>query len=193
MSMPQILGVTGSIGMGKTTVSTLLSQLFNAPIFDADQHVAILYNSSEVISSVAHHYPEYIQNDKIDKILLSEQAFTDVKLRVFLEKTFYPLLRSQLNVFIKTANYRKFRYLILDIPLLFEAKFNSYCTKTITVHCHPSIQRQRVLRRSNMTIEKLQQINQLQWPTHQKIALSDHNINTGQHKGAIVQQLKLLY
>ena len=165
-----IIGITGSIGMGKTTVACMLRQL-RIPVFDADSEVKeILENNERAKNEINKVWPKVIikekRRKKINKILLSEIIFRNKKNREKLEKIIHPLVEKKRNVFIK--NYHKSYIIALDIPLLYETGLDKICDEIFLAYTNEIEQKARVLARSNMSEEMFNSIKRAQWDTEKK-------------------------
>ena len=166
-----IIGITGSIGMGKTTVSKMLEML-KIPVFDSDQKVKrILEDNRIVIKKILKTWPDTISKNrkkaKIDKVALSNKIFKNKKDRVKLENIIHPIVNKEKDQFLK--NFKKNRIVGLDIPLLYETGADKQCDYIFLVNTTKKIQRKRVLMRPNMTEEKFNLINNSQWSFKKKI------------------------
>ena len=165
-----IIGITGSIGMGKTTVSKMLEML-KIPVFDSDQKVKrILEDNRIVIKKILKTWPDTISKNrkkaKIDKVALSNKIFKNNKDRVKLENIIHPIVNKEKDQFLK--NFKKNRIVGLDIPLLYETGADKQCDYIFLVNTTKKIQRKRVLMRPNMTEEKFELINDSQWSFKKK-------------------------
>ena len=165
-----IIGITGSIGMGKTTVSKMLKML-KIPVFDSDQNVKrILEDNRIVIKKILKTWPDTISKNrkkaKIDKVALSNKIFKNNKDRVKLENIIHPIVNKEKDQFLK--NFKKNRIVGLDIPLLYETGADKQCDYIFLVNTTKKIQRKRVLMRPNMTEEKFELINDSQWSFKKK-------------------------
>ena len=165
-----IIGITGSIGMGKTTVSKMLEML-KIPVFHSDQKVKrILEDNRIVIKKILKTWPDTISENrkkaKIDKVALSNKIFKNNKDRVKLENIIHPIVNKEKDQFLK--NFKKNRIVGLDIPLLYETGADKQCDYIFLVNTTKKIQRKRVLMRPNMTEEKFELINDSQWSFEKK-------------------------
>ena len=165
-----IIGITGSIGMGKTTVSKMLEML-KIPVFDSDQKVKrILEDNRIVIKKILKTWPDTISKNrkkaKIDKVALSNKIFKNNKDRVKLENIIHPIVNKEKDQFLK--NFKKNRIVGLDIPLLYETGADKQCDYIFLVNTTKKIQKKRVLMRPNMTEEKFELINDSQWSFKKK-------------------------
>ena len=165
-----IIGITGSIGMGKTTIAQMLRR-FSIPIFDSDNEVKnILENDDNVKSQIIEIWPNVkIREDnrtKIDKTLLSKIIFSKKTNRKKLERIIHPLVKMKRDVFIKN-NYNSF-IMALDIPLLYETGTDKICDEVFLTYTNQIKQRERVLARANMSEDVFNFINKVQWDTEKK-------------------------
>ena len=161
-----IIGITGSIGMGKTTIAKILN-FCKIPIFDADEEVKkILDNNVSIINKIKSKWPEciYLQNNKeiIDKKKLGKIIFNNTKEKEKLEKIIHPIINKKRNIFLQEKKKDKFRLVGLDIPLLYETKTNKICNYILLASASESTQKDRVLKRDGMTIDKFNKINKNQ-------------------------------
>lgn len=180
----KIIGVTGSIGMGKTTISSML-RLVGIPIFDSDEYVrTILEENKCVIEKIFKLWPDTVsilqKKKKINKLLLSEKVFKSRKNRKILENIIHPIVQKQRDIFIH--NHKKSKIIGLDVPLLYETGTDKICDYIFLVNALKKIQRKRVLARPNMTEEKFKQINNAQWTFEQKKKMKPFIINTSYGK-----------
>ena len=160
-----IIGITGSIGMGKTTISAMF-RFLNIPVFDSDKEVKeILENNKKVKEKIADIWPETIisfQNEKkINKVLLSNKIFKTKHEKKTLEKIIHPLVKIKRKVFIKKN--KECYFVGLDVPLLYETGSDKECHYIFLANTSTKKQKERVLKRQNMTEEKFNLINNSQW------------------------------
>ena len=161
-----IIGITGSIGMGKTTIAKILD-FCKIPIFDADEEVKkILDNNVSIINKIKSKWPDciYLQNNKeiIDKKKLGKIIFNNTKEKEKIEKIIHPIINKKRNIFLQEKKKEKFRLVGLDIPLLYETKTNKICNYILLASASESTQKDRVLKRDGMTIDKFNKINKNQ-------------------------------
>ena len=165
-----IIGITGSIGMGKTTVSKML-EILKIPVFDSDQKVKeILEKNSKVIKKILKIWPDTVLKNqkqaKIDKVALSNKIFKNKREKRKLENIIHPIVNKEKDQFLK--NFNKHRIVGLDIPLLYETGSDKKCDYIFLVNTTKKNQRKRVLLRPNMTEEKFELINNSQWSLKKK-------------------------
>ena len=175
-----IIGITGSIGTGKTTVSKMFKAL-NIPVFDSDKEVKeILDKNHLVIEKISKVWPDVISTNytqrKIDKIVLSNKVFRNQKERKKLENIIHPLVEKERNMFLR--NFGNFEIVGLDIPLLYEVGMNKTCDYVFLTYTSKKIQKKRVLMRPNMTEKKFELVNNAQWSFEKKAKEKPFIINT---------------
>ena len=160
-----IIGITGSIGMGKTTISAMF-RFLNIPVFDSDKEVKeILEKNKKVKEKIADIWPETIisfqKEIKINKVLLSNKIFKTKHERKTLEKIIHPLVKIKRKGFIE--KYKECYFVGLDVPLLYETGSDKECHYIFLANTSTKKQKERVLKRENMTEEKFNLINNSQW------------------------------
>ena len=165
-----IIGITGSIGMGKSTVANMLKQ-FKIPVFDSDEEVRdILENNNGVKKQIYDLWPDVILTEtnekKIDKNLLGRKIFGNIKYRKTLESIIHPKVKERRNTFIKSVD--KSPIVALDVPLLYETGTDKICDDIFLVYTNEKTQKKRVLARSSMTQKKLDLIKKAQWNDQKK-------------------------
>lgn len=188
-----ILGLTGSIGMGKSTTATMFRR-FGIPVHDADQRVHdLMAPSGLAFASIAKAFPEALIDGEINRQVLGPLVFKDpVKLKK-LESILHPLVRAEETGFLKTAALRGVPLVVLDIPLLFETDSDRRCDAVVVVTAPMFIQRQRVMVRPTMTVEKFNAIIAKQMSDSLKRELADFIIQTGLgHYHALRDMQKML-
>ena len=173
----KILGLTGSIATGKSFVAEEFRKK-KVKIFSADQEVANLLLEPRV-SIIIKSTPELansIKDDLVDKVLLSNIVFNNIKALKKLEDILHPLINEKRNSFIK-ENIKE-KIILFEIPLLFEKSYQSSCDKIITTCCSEKTQKERALRRKNIDINRLSFIIKQQMPSNIKARLTDYLIYT---------------
>ena len=165
-----VIGITGSIGMGKTTVSNMLT-ILKIPVFDSDKKVKeILDKNQKVRRKISKIWPDTISGnnnqEKIDKIALSNKIFKSNSAKVKLENIIHPIVEKERTLFLKKFN--KCSIVGLDVPLLYETGTDKKCDYIFLVNTTRNIQKKRVLMRPNMTEEKFELINNSQWSFKKK-------------------------
>ena len=175
-----IIGITGSIGMGKTTVSSML-KILNIPIFDSDNEVKTILEKNElVIDKIQKIWPDVVSSKKkrkkINKFFLGDKVFNNKKNRKLLERIIHPIIEEKRIKFIR--EYYKSKIIGLDTPLLYETKTNEICNYIFLVNTSKKIQQKRVLKRPKMTKEKFDFINNAQWSYEKKKKMKPFVVNT---------------
>ena len=189
-----IIGLTGSIGMGKSTTSDMFKAL-GIPVTSADEIVHELYRS-EAAPLIEREFPGTAPDGVVDRELLAEKLMAQPELFPRLEAIIHPLVRAREKQFVDAARKRGEPMVLLDIPLLFETGATDRVDTVVVVSCAPEIQRERVMARPGMTAEKFEAILKRQVPDAEKRARADHVIDTGggieaarQQVAAIVEKL----
>ena len=175
-----IIGVTGSIGMGKTTVSSML-RFMNIPVFDSDREVKIILEKNyEIIEKIYKIWPKTIyfsERQKIvDKSVLSDIIFNDPGSRKKLEDIIHPIIKNERDIFLK--KHDSSNIVGLDVPLLYETGTDKMCDYIFLVNTSKKIQKKRVLSRKNMTENKFNLINNTQWDFERKKKENPLIVNT---------------
>ena len=172
-----VIGLTGSIGMGKTTTAKLFAEE-GVPVCDSDAVVHELYQN-EAVGPIANIFPDAVKDGAVDRDRLSTILRENPAQFPALEKIVHPLVRAKQDAFVEAQRENGERFALLDIPLLFETKAESRVNAIVVVSCAAEIQRQRVLSRPGMTEEKFQMILARQMPDWEKREKADFLIDTG--------------
>ncbi|MFN3501368.1 MAG: dephospho-CoA kinase [Allorhizobium sp.] len=172
-----IVGLTGSIGMGKSTTAALFADE-GVPVNDADRVVHELYRS-EAVAPIAGLFPDAIVEGIVDRAKLSANLAKNPAKFKELEAIVHPLVRDKEHAFLDEQSALGHALVLLDIPLLFETGREKRVDRIVVVSCEPELQRERVLARPGMTEEKFQLILSRQVPDAQKRARADYVIDTG--------------
>ena len=186
-----ILGLTGSIGMGKTTTAGFFEEA-GVPVYNADRAVHELYESKPVIENLSRIFPDCLTDGRIDRSKLSKTIVKDPSKLAILEKFIHPLVRKKEKDFVKMHRDRGDPLVVLDIPLLFEKGPDGRVDKIAVVSAPPEVQRQRVLARSGWDNEKLNRILSRQISDEEKRKRADFVIDTGKSLDDARQQVKHL-
>lgn len=173
-----IIGLTGSIGMGKTTTARLLAQE-GAAVFDADAVVADLYAAGgAAVGPVEDAFPGAVKDGAIDREALTEALRGDPAGFERLETIVHPLVSAAREDFFRDARAAGVEFAVLDVPLLFEVGLHDQVDVVMVVTAPHPLQRERVLARPGMTQEKLDAILARQLPDSEKRARADIVIDT---------------
>lgn len=171
-----ILGLTGSIGMGKSTTAKMFAEM-GVPVNDADAAVHALYQG-EAVAPIEAAFPGTTKTGSVDRAELSRQLANDPSLFKTLEAIVHPLVREKERVFLQRNRDAGAPLVVLDIPLLFETKAEGRVDAVAVVTCDPEIQKERVLKRPGMTEEKFALILSRQVPDQEKRAKANYIIDT---------------
>jgi dephospho-CoA kinase len=173
-----VVGLTGSIGMGKSTTAKLFAEAGIA-VNDADAVVHDLYQS-DAVAAIGSAFPGSAIQGKVDRQELARQLAVDPGRFKELEAIVHPLVRSRELAFLNARQAAGDEIVLLDIPLLFEVGGESRVDVIVVATCDPQIQRARVLARPGMTVEKFKLILSRQIPDQVKRKKADFLIDTGQ-------------
>ena len=171
-----ILGLTGSIGMGKSTTAKLFAEA-GVPVYDADAAVHRLYES-EAAPAIEAAFPGTTANGRVDRNRLSAQVVHDPSAMRRLEQIVHPMLGASRQKFLDDAERSGAPVAVVDVPLLFETGGEKRVDAVVVVTTTPEIQRQRILSRDNMTGEKLDAILARQLPDAEKRKRADFVVDT---------------
>lgn len=177
MSKPIIIGLTGSIGMGKSTVAAMFADA-GIPVFDADAAVRAMQGpGGELISAIEAAFPGSTGPEGVDRDRLGHQVFADNEALTRLEAIVHPAVAAKRAAFLE--QHADKRAVVFDIPLLFERGGHESVDLVVVVSAPEAVQRARVLARPGMTEQKFAHIFGLQLHDSQKRARADHVIDTG--------------
>ncbi|HCK85009.1 MAG TPA: dephospho-CoA kinase [Hyphomonadaceae bacterium] len=179
-----VIGLTGSIGMGKSTVAAMFAEE-GAPVFDSDAAVHALYApGGAAIAPVEQAFPGVLKSGAIDRAALSARVVGNEAAMKALEAIVHPLVAAAQRDFLEAAREAGAECVVLDIPLLLESRKPHAVDKVVVVSAPADVQRARVLARPGMTVEKFEAILARQMPDAEKRARADFVIDTG---GALEQ------
>lgn len=175
-----ILGLTGSIGMGKSTVAAMFREQ-KIPVFDADAEVHRLQGpGGALVNLIEQAFPGTARQGGIDRAVLSRYVLGDKGALHQLERIVHPAVAVARRNFLR--RHRAKPLVVLDIPLLYEKKMQRLVDEVAVVSAPAWMQRKRVLARAGMSPAKLANIRALQVPDAVKRARADHVIDTGIHR-----------
>lgn len=173
-----IVGLTGSIAMGKSVAAGLLRRR-RLPVHDADAAVhALIGPGGSAVARVAAEFPGCLRNGAIDRQELGRRVFGDDMALRRLEAILHPLARKASAAFVAAAARRRCRVVVLDVPLLFETGAERRVDAVIVVSAPDWLQRRRALRRTGMTDAKLDAILARQVPDRMKRRRADHVVTS---------------
>jgi dephospho-CoA kinase len=171
-----ILGLTGSIGMGKSTTAKLFEEA-GVPVYDADAAVHKIYEG-EAAAAIEAAFPGTTAEGRVDRNKLSAKVVHDPAAMKRLEQIVHPMLGASRQKFLHDAEQSGAPVAVVDIPLLFETGGEKRVDAVVVVTTTPEIQRQRILERDNMTGEKLEAILARQLPDAEKRKRADFVVDT---------------
>ena len=171
-----VLGLTGSIGMGKSTTAKLFAEA-GVPVYDADAAVHMLYEG-EAVPAIEAAFPGTTANGKVDRNKLSVRVVHDPAAIKRLEGIVHPMLGASRQKFLDDAERFGAPVAVVDVPLLFETGGEKRVDAVVVVTTTLELQRQRILARDNMTSEKLDAILARQLPDAEKRRRADFVVDT---------------
>lgn len=185
-----ILGLTGSIGMGKSTTAAMF-EAEGVPVYDSDAAVHALYAAGgAAVAPVEAAFPGVVTDGAIDRAKLSAKVVGDPEALAKLEAIVHPLVGAHRIGFFEKAQAEGRDIVVLDVPLLFETGGQKSVDKVVVVSAPAEVQRARVLARPEMTPEKFEAILARQLPDAEKRARADFVIDTGQGVEHARQQVR---
>lgn len=185
-----ILGLTGSIGMGKSTAAATLRRE-GLPVHDADASVhRLMAPGGAAVPAIVALFPEASEGGEIDRAKLGRQVFGNAAALRQLERILHPLVRRCADGFLRRQARRRQPIAVLDIPLLFETKAEVRCDAVAVVSAPGWLQRQRVLARGGMSEERFEAILAQQMPDSEKRRRADYVVETGLSKYNTLCQLR---
>ncbi|UCH75427.1 MAG: dephospho-CoA kinase [Rhodospirillales bacterium] len=184
-----VIGLTGSIAMGKTTAAAMLRRM-GLSVHDADAAVHRLFHrNGAAVAAIAEAFPGAVRDGAVDRSELGRLVFGAPAALRRLEAIVHPLVRADSDAFLRRCGRRRAAMAVLDIPLLFEVGRDRDCDVTILVSAPAFLQAQRVLRRPGMTVRRLAEIRAQQIPDHEKRRRSDFVVRTGLSRRETLRQL----
>jgi len=188
-----IVGLTGSIGMGKSAAAAMLRRM-QVPLFDADQAVhQLLAPGGAAVAPVAEAFLG-VRNAAggIDRRLLGPRVFGNPEMLARLEGIIHPMVADREKQFLARARARRASIAVLDVPLLFESRGSARCDYVVVVSAPAMLQRQRVMRRSGMTEERFVAILKQQMPDAEKRRRADFVVPTGLDRRSSLRRLRAI-
>jgi dephospho-CoA kinase len=187
-----VLGLTGSIGMGKTTAAKMLRRM-GLPLHDADRAVhRLLARGGAAVAAVEAAFPGVVADGAVDRERLAGQVFEDRAALKRLEEILHPAVRRATRAFLDRQVRAGRSLVVLDIPLLFETSGSVLCDAVAVVTAPTFVQRDRVLGRRGMTAARFQAILAKQMPDREKRRRADFVVNTGLGKANTLRQLRAI-
>ena len=187
-----VLGLTGSIGMGKTTAAKMLRRM-GLPLHDADRAVhRLLAKGGAAVATVEAAFPGVVADSAVDRERLAAQVFEDRAALRRLEGILHPAVRRATRAFLGRQARAGRPLVVLDIPLLLETGGEALCDAVVVVAAPPFVQRARVMARRGMTPARFQAILTKQMPNREKRRRADFVVNTGLSKAVTLRQLRAI-
>jgi dephospho-CoA kinase len=183
-----ILGLTGSIGMGKSTTAKLFAEA-GAPVYDADATVHKLYEG-EAVAPIEAAFPGTTANAKVDRAKLSARVVHDPVAMKRLEEIVHPMLGASRQKFFDDAKASGATVVVVDVPLLFETGGEKRVDAVVVVTTSPENQRERVLARGTMDEQKLDAIIARQMPDAEKRKRADFVVDTSHGLDPVRAQIR---
>ena len=185
-----ILGLTGSVGMGKSATARFFAEA-GAAVHDADAVVHRLYEG-EAVAAIERAFPDTTTGGKVDRTGLGARVLGDTAALKRLEAIIHPLVHDAERRLIAEAEAAGKQVVVLDIPLLFETGSDRRCDAVVVVSAPAEVQRARVLERPGMTPEKFDAILAKQMPDAEKRARADFVVDTSQGFEAARAQVRAI-
>ena len=184
-----ILGLTGSIGMGKSTAAAMFRQL-GVPVYDSDASVHFMLDrGGAAVEVIDVAFPGVVADGAVDRDVLGKRVFGDDTALKRLEAIVHPLARQAQDQFLKRCAARRLPLVVLDIPLLFEVMLDVRCDASVVVSAPAFIQSARVLARPGMTREKFDGIMARQIPDAVKRRRADFVVPSGRGRAETLRHL----
>ncbi|NJN59331.1 MAG: dephospho-CoA kinase [Leptolyngbyaceae cyanobacterium SL_5_9] len=194
-SDPQrIIGLTGGIGMGKTTISNYLSSVHKLPVLDADLYAReAVEPASTVLAEIAERYGSGVldSNGSLDRKRLAEIIFDSLAERLWLEQRIHPYVRDRLERNLKALLDQHHSKIVLVIPLLFEARMTDLVTEIWVVRCPKARQVERLRQRDRLTLAQAQARISSQMPIDRKVSRADIVIENSTDLESLFHQVDL--
>lgn len=183
-----ILGITGSVGMGKTEAGKCFIKN-NIDVFDCDKEIATFYNKIETIIEIKKIFPSTILNNKVDKNALANIVFSDKSKLKLLEGLLYKKLKAEQSFWLRKKIGEKKKLLIFDVPLLFEKDNIKKYDLVVVLSCNKALQRRRVLKRHGWSEDRYKKTLKEQIPDYTKRILADIIIKSDRGKRYLYEEI----
>jgi dephospho-CoA kinase len=185
-----VVGLTGSIGMGKTATGKLFSKL-GVPVCDADSIVHALYDKGgAAVEPIRAVFPDVVAEGRVDRVKLEESLTVEPEGFERLESIVHPLVRQAQQDFLDRSRKKEVTLAVLDIPLLFETGRDRDVDRTVVVSAPPEIQKERVMKRPGMTAEIFNALLARQLPDEEKRARADFVVDTSKTREHAFAQVR---
>ena len=187
-----ILGLTGSIGMGKTTTAKMFAK-YGIPVWEADTSVHKLYSKEgEAVELFKEKFPSSIVNNEVSRAELKKLINDDERNLKTIETLIHPLVSNDRKRFVKVAEKKNIPLIVLDIPLLFEKGHEKFVDYIVVVSVTKETQRKRVLKRNTMTPVMVEKILGIQMSDAEKRQKADFVIITDTLEQAEIKVLEII-
>jgi dephospho-CoA kinase len=185
-----VVGLTGSIGMGKTATGKLFSKL-GVPVCDADSIVHALYDKGgAAVEPIRAVFPDVVAEGRVDRVKLGESLTVEPEGFERLESIVHPLVRQAQQDFLDRSRKKGVTLAVLDIPLLFETGRDRDVDRIVVVSAPPEIQKERVMKRPGMTAEIFNALLARQLPDEEKRARADFVVDTSKTREHAFAQVR---
>jgi len=189
---PYLIGLTGSIGMGKSETAKMFAKL-GVPVYDADAAVHLLYEKGgAAVAGIAREFPGCVAKGRVDRDALGKLVTADKEAFKRLEQIVHPLVAREQFKFLDAVAEGGAEMVLLDIPLLFETGGEARMDAVVVVSAPVDVQRARVLERPGMSAEKLDHILARQMPDAEKRARAHYVVETGKGLDHAFAQVKAI-
>jgi dephospho-CoA kinase len=186
----KILGLTGSVGMGKSTAASMLRRM-RVPVYDADAAVHRMMGKGGVaVAAVAAAFPGVVAKGAIDRAALGKRVFGDDAAMKRVEAIIHPLVRRDEDAFLRAMRRARAPLVVMDVPLLFESGRQKRYDATMIVLAPEFLQRARVLARPGMTPARLAAIRARQMPDRDKRRRADFIVPSGLGRAVTWRKLR---
>jgi dephospho-CoA kinase len=190
MTRPTLVGLTGSIGMGKSETAKMFARL-GIPVYDADAAVHRLYEAGGgAVAEIAKAFPDCVRDGHVDRAALAASLNDGRASLQRLEQIVHPLVAREQRAFLDQAEQAGAEMVVLDIPLLFETGGHARMDAVVVVSAPEEVQRLRVMARPGMTAEKLDHILARQMPDAEKRAQAHFVVETDKGFDHAFEQVK---
>lgn len=185
----RVLGLTGGMGAGKSTVARLLRRA-GWPVFDADAEVHRMQRrGGAAVAAIARVWPDTVLDGTVDRVALRKRVIGHPENMRALEDIVHPLVSRARERFLRRCRRRYVRWCVLDIPLLFEVGADGECDIVMVVTAPEALRVQRVMRRRSLTREQAQALIKRQMPDAERLRRADIVVRTGLSKGKTCAQV----
>ena len=193
----RIIGLTGGIGMGKTTVSEYLAVVHQLPVLDADVYAKeAVAPKSPILAEIADRYGSGIllPDGTLDRSRLGDIIFSSPPERLWLEQHIHPYVRDRLTEAVHTPplqDAQQYPTIVMVIPLLFEARMTDLVTETWVIRCPPERQLERLMQRDHLTLEQAQARINSQMAIQKKAARADVVLDNSSTVEQLLKQVEI--